>query len=313
MFSKCLGVTRCEGVVQQYNDYTIEISGCGLGPNNTYCSQVATFIRAAGLDNITLPHISSEHTGNTGLDSASKPLTNSEHTGNAHMTVASQCKVSDHSLLRISKDPPLESTPVSSNYPYTSLLIINDTVAKDTTTRDTTYRLVAEYDYPYDRRTQGEKDQDQVYDRFFCLRRRLQESLWEGDANHTEYAVLPPPLASLSPSQDIEEGTTKFSIVYLPSEDLINDERDIAEDNVVKDFDFAVTHIADNISGVDNNSDVDNESGAGNNNSASNENTAKDKYVFYIVNLRYAILPLKSLLAWMNYGASYILTSNIIR
>lgn len=315
---KMLWVNRCEGVVQQYNDYTVKISGCGLGPDNTYCTQVATFIRAAGLDSITIPYTNSEHTGNTGLGSATKPRTSSEHAGKAQMSVASQCEVSDHSPLRITNDPPLESTRVSSNYPSTPLLIISDMVSKDFSLgdykMDTTYRLVAKYDYPYDRRTQEEKDEDQVYDRFFCLRRRLQESLWEmeGNAEHTGSSVLPPPLASLSPSQDTEEGTTKFSIVYLPSEDLINDERDIAKDNV-KDFDCAVTHIANNGRSVGNNSDIDNENSAGSNNSASNKSTAKDKYIFYIVDLKYAILPLKSLLAWMNYNASQILSSDIIR
>ncbi|XP_066943409.1 small RNA 2'-O-methyltransferase isoform X1 [Macrobrachium rosenbergii] len=36
----------CHGIVQDTSYYSVQISGCGLGPHNTYCTQMAIFIRS---------------------------------------------------------------------------------------------------------------------------------------------------------------------------------------------------------------------------------------------------------------------------
>lgn len=38
---------RCKRIIQDHSDYSLEISGCGLGPEKTYCTQMATFLRSA--------------------------------------------------------------------------------------------------------------------------------------------------------------------------------------------------------------------------------------------------------------------------
>ncbi|XP_066943413.1 uncharacterized protein Hen1 isoform X2 [Macrobrachium rosenbergii] len=39
-------IELCHGIVQDTSYYSVQISGCGLGPHNTYCTQMAIFIRS---------------------------------------------------------------------------------------------------------------------------------------------------------------------------------------------------------------------------------------------------------------------------
>ncbi|KAK3869435.1 hypothetical protein Pcinc_025253 [Petrolisthes cinctipes] len=401
----------CEGIVHQYSDYTFEISGCGLGPNNTHCTQLATFIRAGEPNNTTPPsHTTSQHIDNTNLISATTPqhtdnthlnstttppphtdnthlnttTTPSQHTDNTHLnTTTTPSQHTDNTHLNSATPPPshttsqhidnthlISATPppshtTSQHIDNTHLISVtpppshttsqhidntnlnsattpqhtDNTHLNSTTTHrqhtdnthlnttttpsphtTTTYRLLVEYDYPYDRRTQEERDRDEVYARFFPLRTRLLENLWAagGDASSVWSADLPPPLASLSsqqdPEEEEEEETTKFRIVYLPSEDLIggggDDEKNIAGDeknNVASDLNCVDNFVANN------DTNINNENGAGNDNNTYDKSTTENKYTFYIINQTYAILPMTSLLAWMNYSASHTLTSTAVR
>ncbi|KAK8732209.1 hypothetical protein OTU49_007243, partial [Cherax quadricarinatus] len=39
-------IELCQGILQDNSDYSLETFGCGLGPENTYCTQMAVFLRS---------------------------------------------------------------------------------------------------------------------------------------------------------------------------------------------------------------------------------------------------------------------------
>ncbi|KAK4309430.1 hypothetical protein Pmani_018927 [Petrolisthes manimaculis] len=402
----------CDGIVLEYSDYRYEMSGCGRGPNNIHCTQLATFIRHGESNTITPPlspsslltttttttsqHIdntthlisATQHTDNTltppslTTNTSSQHIDNTQHLNTLITTTPSPPQHTDNNTQHLNTPTTTTSpqhtdnntqhhlntlttnTPqhTDNNTQHPNSLIITST-STTTTTSSSTYRVLAEYDYPYDRRTQEERDRDEVYARFFPLRTRLIENLWAAggggdDAGSVRTAALPPPLASLSAQDDDEERTTKFRVVYLPSEDLLggggNDEKN---NNVERDLNCVditgdeenTNFFACGLNGVDitgndekniatgdekknnverdlnctdncteNNDDANmnnDENGAGNDNNKNtyDESTTENAYTFYIINQTYAVLPMTSMLAWMNYSTNHTLTSTAIR
>ncbi|XP_042222136.1 uncharacterized protein LOC121866489 isoform X2 [Homarus americanus] len=115
----------CQELIEDNSSYSVEYSGCGLGPDNTYCTQMAFFLLSTEYQEELLSCIVKE-------------------------------------LLNIDvKDPTCCEEPVKMGE-------VTEGVAPSVI-REDSYKIIAEFDFPLDMRTQEEKDRDFTLGRFYSL------------------------------------------------------------------------------------------------------------------------------------------------
>ncbi|XP_063885112.1 small RNA 2'-O-methyltransferase-like isoform X3 [Scylla paramamosain] len=200
----------CLGVVEEYQDYTVEFSGCGLGPDGTFCTQVATFWH------------------HTQYQEHSEPLLRTAMTGTSFGEVGG-----------LAQTAGLESV----------------------------YKIIAECEYPVDKRTKEEWEVDYAMNRFNSLR----NFLVAGDRQGIESSV---------PVWQQQDGG-----LGLPSP---------PDSSLSSDCIHYLTPHFDNEEAVYKAGDV------------------KNEYCFYIIDNRYALIPMRSLAHWVNSGAETDLTDELI-
>ncbi|XP_042222138.1 uncharacterized protein LOC121866489 isoform X3 [Homarus americanus] len=118
-------IELCQELIEDNSSYSVEYSGCGLGPDNTYCTQMAFFLLSTEYQEELLSCIVKE-------------------------------------LLNIDvKDPTCCEEPVKMGE-------VTEGVAPSVI-REDSYKIIAEFDFPLDMRTQEEKDRDFTLGRFYSL------------------------------------------------------------------------------------------------------------------------------------------------
>ncbi|KAG7169021.1 Small RNA 2'-O-methyltransferase-like 2, partial [Homarus americanus] len=123
--SELHALVKCQELIEDNSSYSVEYSGCGLGPDNTYCTQMAFFLLSTEYQEELLSCIVKE-------------------------------------LLNIDvKDPTCCEEPVKMGE-------VTEGVAPSVI-REDSYKIIAEFDFPLDMRTQEEKDRDFTLGRFYSL------------------------------------------------------------------------------------------------------------------------------------------------
>lgn len=200
-------------MVEEYQDYTVEFSGCGLGPDDTFCTQVATFWH------------------HTQYQEHSEPVLRTALTGTSFGEVGGFAQ---------------------------------------TAGPESVYKIIAECEYPVDKRTKEELEVDYAMNRFNSLR----NFLVTGNRQGTESS------APLWQQQDRGLG------LHSPP-----DGSSLSSDSI-----HYLTPHFDNEEAIYKAGDVKN-----------------NEYCFYIIDNRYALIPMRSLAHWVNSGTETDLTDELIR
>ena len=197
-------------MVEEYQDYKVEFSGCGVGSDGTFCTQMASFWHHTQYQ---------EHP---------------EAVFKSNMTPTSLEEV--------------EGFP-------------------QTTGMENTYKIIAEFEFPVDKRTKEERETDYALNRFNSLRNFLITGRQDMVCNVPWWQQQDGELDSLSPPND------------STASECIN---------------FLTPHF-DNEEAVYKGEDMMNE------------------YCFYIIDNRYALIPMRSLAQWVNNGDEADLADELIR
>lgn len=201
---------RCLEVVEEYQDYKVEFSGCGLGPDGTFCTQTASFW---------------------------------------HQT---QYQEHPEALLR-------------TDMTGTSLGKVGGTV--QTACMDSIYKIVAEFEFPVDKRTKEEWEADHALNRFSSLRNFLVAERQGMDTSIPVWQQQDRGLGIFSPPNGSSSSDCiNYLTPYFDNEDAVYKAEDM-----------------------------------------------KNEYCFYIIDNRYALIPMRSLTQWVNNGAETDLTDELIR
>lgn len=200
----------CLGVVEEYPDYTLEFSGCGVGPDGTFCSQIACFW---------------------------------------HQT---QYQMHPEAL------PRTDMTP-------THLEEVGDTV--QTACMETSYKIVAEFEFPVDKRTKEELEADRALNRFTSLRNFLVTGERQDiDTSVPMWQHQDRGLAVLStPNGSSSSDCINYLTPYFDNEEAVYKAEEL-----------------------------------------------KNEYCFYIIDNRYALIPMRSLAQWVNNGAETDMADELI-
>ncbi|XP_045619982.2 uncharacterized protein [Procambarus clarkii] len=264
----------CQEIVQNNSGYYLELSGCGLGPENTYCTQMAVFVQSSlGQENLLPCFIKEDVAFDTFY----------------HKSVCTE-EISESAAI----------SDVSKN----------------------SFTIISEFDYPLDTRTQEEQDRDHTLARFHTLKAYLysrEQSLCLDREGNTEVVMRGERTedtrqckAERKKLADIEQRKKK--------EDIL--ERNIKNDFETTNFDldelplgtlslksqlpettpcsgdgeliyFATEHV-ESEEAIDWNKGTDHE------------------FFFFIINDKYAVIPGKSLSAWVNNSSDHNISNNFI-
>lgn len=225
----------------------MEFSGCGLGPENTYCTQIAVFLHSASNQEELLSYTMRENLTLNRSSSIFPVCVNKvEGTGSAKN----------------------RSTSISS---------------------PDSYKILFDFDYPVDSRTQDEQDRDHTLARFQSLKhylitgeRKKQSYLdWEGTAEDGKVENCTETLAQNSDS--LESQSQQTSPLLKDSES--------SDDELV----FFLVEYVKTEKGI------------------TPKKMANNEYVFYIVDNEYAVIPMESLSKWVNLSADHMIPASLIR
>ncbi|XP_071540770.1 uncharacterized protein Hen1 [Panulirus ornatus] len=236
----------CQGIVQENKDYSVEFSGCGLGPENTYCTQMAVFLRSSSAEEESI------------ASSMKENLFLNEKDSCFHVHV--DCAEVTESL----ND---RSTSINSS---------------------DSYKILSDFDFPVDSRTQDEQDRDYTIARFDSLKhylisgeRSAQSKLdWGAMAENDKSEELTE--KGTQDSNSLESHCLKISPVSQDSES--------SEEDLVF---FHVHYVKSE-------------------NDITLKEMQKNDYIFYIVDNKYAVMPMKSLSKWVNLSADHKIPATII-
>lgn len=214
----------CQGVVEEHPEYKVEFSGCGLGPDGTCCTQIASFWHYTQyLEQPDIPQ----------ADTTATPLAGEGNT-------------------------------------------------IETASTDTSYKIVAQTEFPVDTRTKEEWEMDYALSRFNSLRNylvtgerqdiNLGPPVWQQQQEHTD---------------NTDYFTPQPGVVGVFSPPLLGP---VAPEYV----NYMVPHYESE-------------------EAMYKAESMKNQNCFYIIDNRYAVIPMRSLEHWVNTGVEIDVTDELIR
>ncbi|XP_045619289.2 uncharacterized protein [Procambarus clarkii] len=270
----------CQGILEEYGDYYLEISGCGLGPENTYCTQMATFLQSPS--------------GTGGL------------------------------LSCIKKDEVTVDNSSRQSCVYTEEIAEHVVTAE---TSEESWVIISEFDYPYDLRTQEEQDRAYTLGRFFDLKIYLRSSeqsqeSYKGWDEKTEVDLAGEKTEDKSWWKLERRRMMKEEVGQEKEED--SEQRSIEEDPKATRLDelplrsLSLKNQCEETCYSEGSDTIDKEQILFYTENVTNEEVINQKrvngheYVFYIVNHKYAVIPMMSLTAWVNKHCDQEISSSFI-
>ncbi|XP_069953732.1 uncharacterized protein Hen1 isoform X3 [Cherax quadricarinatus] len=265
----------CQGILQDNSDYSLETFGCGLGPENTYCTQMAVFLRSTSRQEDLFSCILKD-------DMTSDTF--------CHRFVSTE-------------------SAVTSDIPNNGFCI------------------VSEFDYPFDVRTQDEHDRDHTLARFYDLKAYICNS----EQSSESY-----PVWEETPEVDLREETEdktgqwkgeknlEKSMIERKPEDIVERKVENGSDaTCLNNLTLATLSLKNQLQEMsphsyDNDDKDDNQKFffkeyVKNEDAINHRAVAEQEYFFYIVDHKYAIIPMRSLSAWVNYSYEQEIQNSLIR
>ncbi|XP_069953736.1 uncharacterized protein Hen1 isoform X6 [Cherax quadricarinatus] len=268
-------IELCQGILQDNSDYSLETFGCGLGPENTYCTQMAVFLRSTSRQEDLFSCILKD-------DMTSDTF--------CHRFVSTE-------------------SAVTSDIPNNGFCI------------------VSEFDYPFDVRTQDEHDRDHTLARFYDLKAYICNS----EQSSESY-----PVWEETPEVDLREETEdktgqwkgeknlEKSMIERKPEDIVERKVENGSDaTCLNNLTLATLSLKNQLQEMsphsyDNDDKDDNQKFffkeyVKNEDAINHRAVAEQEYFFYIVDHKYAIIPMRSLSAWVNYSYEQEIQNSLIR